>query len=129
MNREHSAAPRQPGVLDALSPSGGGAATVLDRRLAAAGLRLVGAIPARVIRRDAAAWRDSVLLDRGASSASDPNDWGVSHRFVDVGGDAGVSSGMAVLAGEVLVGRVLTSAPYTSVASGRPIHTLGASLA
>ena len=72
-------------------------------------------IPARVIRRDAAAWRDSVLLDRGASSASDPNDWVVSHRFVDVGGDAGVSSGMAVLAGEVLVGRVLTSAPYTSV--------------
>lgn len=72
-------------------------------------------IPARVIRRDAAAWRDSVLLDRGTTSSSSDRDWVVSHRFVDAGGESGVADGMAVLAGEVLVGRVLAAAPYTSV--------------
>ncbi len=71
-------------------------------------------IPARVLRGDAVAWRDAVLLDRGGSSAAKPNDWVVSRKFVNVGAEQGVTDGMAVLASETLVGRVLHTAPYTA---------------
>ena len=71
-------------------------------------------IPARVIRRDAVSWRDVVLLDQGAASSAKPNDLVISRCFVNVGARTGVGQGMAVLSGEVLIGRVLTAAPYTS---------------
>jgi cell shape-determining protein MreC len=71
-------------------------------------------IPARVLRRDAVAWRDAVLLDKGAASSARPDAPVISRCFVNIGAETGVTDGMAVLAGEVLVGRVLSSAPYTS---------------
>ncbi|UCG33602.1 MAG: rod shape-determining protein MreC [Phycisphaerales bacterium] len=71
-------------------------------------------IPARVLRRDAVAWRDALLLDKGAASSARPDAPVISRCFVNIGAETGVTDGMAVLAGEVLVGRVLSSAPYTS---------------
>ena len=71
-------------------------------------------IPARVIRRDAVAWRDAVLLDRGRSAAATADEWVISRKFINVGENRGVTDGLAVLAGETLVGRVLHVAPYTA---------------
>jgi cell shape-determining protein MreC len=71
-------------------------------------------IPARVIRRDAVAWRDAVLLDKGAASSARRDAPVISRCFVNTGAETGVTDGMAVLAGEVLVGSVVSSAPYTS---------------
>ncbi len=70
-------------------------------------------IPARVIARDSAAWRDTLVLARGSAHGVREDAW-ASSRVLDAGGKDGVEQGMLVLAREYLLGRIREVTPYTA---------------
>ena len=67
-------------------------------------------IPARVVRADAASFRDGLVLDRGQTSGVAPGQAVVSARL-----DPGqAEDGGALLGSEFLIGEVIQTAPYTA---------------
>ncbi len=70
------------------------------------------ALHAHIVARDVAAWRDSLLLERGSELGVHRKDWVASRLFINLGDLAGVREGQAVLAREVLLGRVEGVSPY-----------------
>lgn len=77
-------------------------------------------IPARVVRHDAAPWSDALLIDQGhATRLANVGDFVTSRLFseitINAGQQDGLRSGMAILAGEVLIGRLERVGPYTAV--------------
>lgn len=86
----------------------------LTRELTAlrdSGLRHPGRlIPSRVVRFDAAPWRDGILLDRGQASGASTGQAVVSAILPP----GQTSSGAEALASEFLVGEVVDTAPYTA---------------
>lgn len=66
-------------------------------------------IPARVVRHDAASWRDAVVIDRGTGSGVSKGAAVLTATRLD-----GDSDGAATLASQLLVGEVVDAAPYTS---------------
>jgi len=83
------------------------------RRLRANALPLpTPVLPARVVARDAAAMRDSVLAARGTMRGVNSGDWVSARFFVDRGQASGVEEGEAVLAEHCLLGRIEQAGPY-----------------
>ncbi len=70
------------------------------------------ALHAHIVARDVALWRDSLLLERGSELGVHRKDWVASRLFINLGDLAGVREGQAVLAREVLLGRVEGVSPY-----------------
>jgi cell shape-determining protein MreC len=72
-------------------------------------------IPARVVGDDLLGWRDSRLIDAGTLRGVQPGA-PVTTRWssLDVGSDDGARDGMAVLAGEVLIGWVEQAGTHTT---------------
>lgn len=71
-------------------------------------------VPARVIAADPAAWRDTLLLDKGRSHGISDEQWVASRRLLDAGAKDGVRKGMVTLAREFLLGRIDELTPYSS---------------
>lgn len=71
-------------------------------------------LPAKIVARDIAAWRDSVLIQRGSSRAVSRQDWVASRFLINRGRAVGLSNGQAVLALESLLGRIGMVNPYMS---------------
>lgn len=87
----------------------------IDRLRALRDHQLPPSIPlldARVVARDAAAWRDAALVARGSERGVHRRDWVASRLFVDRGAISDVKAGQAVLAGESLIGRIEQVSPY-----------------
>lgn len=81
------------------------------------GLRKKGipfALQAQVVARDIAAWRDSLLVQRGSELGVHRKDWAASRLFLNQGSFNRVRQGQAVIAREVLLGRVEQVSPYMS---------------
>ena len=70
-------------------------------------------IPAKVVADDALAWHQTKLLDKGTLRGVRRDAMVTSNLFVNVG-EQRVASGMMVLAGEVLVGRIARTGTHTS---------------
>lgn len=72
-------------------------------------------IPARVVAEDLLGWRESRLIDAGTLRGVRPGTPVTTRWFsVDVGRERGARDGMAVLAGEVLVGWVEHAGTHTA---------------
>ena len=72
-------------------------------------------IPARLVADDLLAWRDSGLLDAGTLRGVQRNAAVTTRTLtLDAGSDDGVSEGMMILAGEVLVGWVAHVGTHTA---------------
>ncbi len=71
-------------------------------------------VPARVIAADSAAWRDTLLLDKGRRNGVSREQWVASRRLLDAGIKDGVRKGMVTLAREFLLGRIDELTPYSS---------------
>ena len=71
-------------------------------------------LPAKIVARDIAAWRDSVLIQRGSSRAVNRQDWVASRFLINRGRAVGIENGQAVLALESLLGRIEMVNPYMS---------------
>ena len=73
-------------------------------------------IPARIVAWDIMASRDLMIIDQGRAKNVARNDWITTRRFLDVGQENGVpvGDGLAVLAGEYLIGRVELVRDFTS---------------
>ena len=86
-----------------------------NRRLGAIQKKAIPlALQAQVVTRDIAAWRDSFLVERGSERGVRRRDWAASRLFVDQGYINQTAVGQAVLAREVLLGRVEHVSPYMS---------------
>jgi len=72
----------------------------------------VPVLPAKVVARDVAAWRDSALVARGSLRGVSASDWVTGRFFVNQGRASGVEEGQAVLAEHCLLGRVEQVSPY-----------------
>ncbi|MCB9852472.1 MAG: hypothetical protein H6819_05205 [Phycisphaerales bacterium] len=81
--------------------------TIRDRSIPAA-------LQAHVVAWDIVSMRDSAVIERGTELRVSTSDWVASHVFVDRGDAAGVRAGEAVIAQEVLLGRVDFVSPYMS---------------
>lgn len=75
-------------------------------RLRERGLKEGVLVPASVIGRDAAGWRESILLSKGKLANIRNQDWVTTHLALGAGSDAGVNEQSAVLAHECLIGWV-----------------------
>ncbi len=69
-------------------------------------------LDAKIVARDIAAWRDSVLVTRGSTHGVSRQDWVASRLFADRGRASAVEDGQAVLARQSLLGRVEQVSPY-----------------
>jgi len=98
----------QSGIIDQLRRENAGLRGLREKYVSAT----VRLIPARVVSRDIAAARDSILVSRGASRGVKWQDWVISRFFVDAGGQEGVERGFSVLAREAIVGRIEFVQPY-----------------
>lgn len=67
-------------------------------------------VPSRVVRYDAAEWRDGLLIDRG--DANGVRDGAAVLAMVTE--DAPAQTGMAALLSSVFVGQIVTASPYTA---------------
>ncbi|MFQ5430011.1 MAG: rod shape-determining protein MreC [Phycisphaerae bacterium] len=86
-----------------------------NRRLGALRHRAIPlALQAQVVARDIAEWRRSLLIERGSELGVRRKDWLASHLFLDQGRFSHVRQGQAVIAREVLLGRVEQVSPYMS---------------
>lgn len=83
----------------------------LRERYLPPGVRLVSA---HVVARDVAAWRDTLLLSRGANQAVQRSDPVTTRLFVGTGTRDGVAIGHLVVAREILIGQVEQVSPYSS---------------
>lgn len=72
------------------------------------------ALQAQIVARDLVAWRDTVLVDRGSEGKVRKRDWVASRFFIDQGDLSDVQQGSAVIAKDVLLGRVEMVSPYMS---------------
>ena len=72
------------------------------------------ALQAQVVAHDVAAWRDSYLVDRGSELGVHRQDWVASRLLLNQGYLNKVEEGRAVIAREVLLGRVEQVSPYMS---------------
>jgi cell shape-determining protein MreC len=72
----------------------------------------VPVLPAKVVARDVAAWRDSALVARGSLRGISAGDWVTGRFFLNQGKAAGVAEGQAVLAEQGLLGRIEQVSPY-----------------
>ncbi len=72
------------------------------------------ALQAQVVARDIVAARDSVLIERGSDRNVRYRDWVASRFFIDHGDLSEVQQGSAVIARDVLLGRVEIVSPYMS---------------
>ena len=76
-------------------------------------------IPARIVADDALGWRESRTLLAGRRSGVHRGDGVLSDRFsIDLNGQEGVSSGMAVVGAEALVGIIDRTGAHTSQVRG-----------
>jgi len=71
-------------------------------------------LPAKIVARDVAAWRDSIIVARGSSRGASWHDWVSARFFVDKGHTSNVAEGQPVLARQALIGRVEQVSPYVS---------------
>lgn len=69
-------------------------------------------LQAQIISRDIAEWRDSILVERGSQLGLRPKDWIASRLFINQGSVNSVEQGQAVIAQEVLLGRVEQVSPF-----------------
>lgn len=76
--------------------------------------RIHRALQARIVARDVAAARSSILIERGTELDVHPHDWVASRLFLDQGRVNEVRIGQAVIAREVLIGRIEQASPYMS---------------
>ena len=72
------------------------------------------ALQVQVVARDIAAWRDSLLVERGSELGVHREDWAASRIFLNQGALNQVQEGHAVIAREILLGRVEEVSPYMS---------------
>jgi cell shape-determining protein MreC len=72
------------------------------------------ALQVQVVARDIAAWRDSLLVERGSELGVHRQDWAASRLFINQGALNQVQEGQAVIAREILLGRVEEVSPYMS---------------
>jgi len=72
------------------------------------------ALQVQVVARDIAAWRDSLLVERGSELGVRREDWAASRLFLNQGALNQVQEGQAVIAREILLGRVEEVSPYMS---------------
>jgi len=86
-----------------------------NERLGAVRTRAIPrALAAQVIAHDIAQWRDSLLLERGAELGVRRKDWAATHLFLNQGFLNDVGKEQAVIAREILLGRIEFVSPYTS---------------
>ncbi len=88
-----------------------------DRLRALRDHQLPPAIPlldAKIVARDVALWRDSLLVARGSSRGVNRRDWVASRLFLNRGRASSVDEGQAVLARQCLLGTVEQVSPYMS---------------
>ena len=97
----------QSGLVEQLKQQNQELAAIRDRAIPLA-------LPAHVVARDIVQWRDSLLIERGSMSGSNPQDWIASRLFLNRGGAQDVGPGAAVITREVLLGRVEEVSPYMS---------------
>ena len=71
-------------------------------------------LPARVVARDIAAARDSLLIARGSQRGIRTGDWLTARLFINEGRQSGVEEGQAVLTEHCLIGRIELASPYMS---------------
>jgi len=72
------------------------------------------ALAAQVIAHDIAQWRSSLLLERGAELGVHRKDWATTRLFLNEGYLNDVAQNQAVIAREILLGRIEFVSPYTS---------------
>lgn len=72
------------------------------------------ALQAHVVAWDIASLRDSAVIERGTELRVGKSDWVASHVILDRGDAAGLRAGQAVIAQEVLLGRIDFVSPYMS---------------
>ncbi|MBK8267947.1 MAG: hypothetical protein IPK83_06420 [Planctomycetes bacterium] len=72
------------------------------------------ALQANVVGRDVVEWRNTALLERGSKLGVSPQDWVASRIFINQGNLNDVAEGYAVIAREVLLGRIEQVSPYMS---------------
>ncbi|HPF39265.1 MAG TPA: rod shape-determining protein MreC [Phycisphaerae bacterium] len=72
------------------------------------------ALQAHVVAWDIVSLRDSAVIERGSELRVSRSDWVASHVFVDRGDAAGLRAGEAVIAQEMLLGRIDFVSPYMS---------------
>lgn len=88
-----------------------------DRLRALRDHQLPPAIPlldAKIVARDVALWRDSLLVARGSTRGVSRRDWVASRLFINRGRASSVDEGQAVLARQCLLGTVEQVSPYMS---------------
>lgn len=71
-------------------------------------------LPARVVARDIAAARDSLLIARGSQRGIRSGDWLTARLFINQGRQSGAEEGQAVLTEHCLIGRIELASPYMS---------------
>ncbi len=76
--------------------------------------RISQALHARIVGRDIAAARSSILIERGAELDVHRADWVTSCLFIDQGHVNDVQVGQVVIAREALLGRIEQVSPYMS---------------
>jgi cell shape-determining protein MreC len=69
-------------------------------------------LPAKVVARDIAAARDSLVIARGSQRGVRSGDWLTARLFIDQGQTAGVVEGQAVLTEHCLLGRIELASPF-----------------
>ncbi|MCG8408585.1 MAG: hypothetical protein MI923_25565 [Phycisphaerales bacterium] len=72
------------------------------------------AMQAQVVARDVMGWRSSLLVERGAELGIHRDDWVASQLYIDQGRVNEAEEGQAVIAREVLLGRVAQTSPFMS---------------
>lgn len=72
------------------------------------------AMLAQVVAQDATGWRSSLLVERGSELGIHRKDWVSSQLFIDQGRVNDADEGQAVIAREVLLGRVAQASPFMS---------------
>jgi len=71
-------------------------------------------IPARLVARDTTWWQETMLMHQGSFRGVRRGQWVATRLILDVGTDAGIEKGMAVLARQALIGQIEAVAPYTA---------------
>lgn len=71
-------------------------------------------LDAKIVARDVALWRDSLLVARGSIRGVNRRDWVASRLFLNRGRASSIEEGQAVLARQCLLGVVEQVSPYMS---------------
>lgn len=71
-------------------------------------------LDAKIVARDVALWRDSLLVARGSIRGVNRRDWIASRLFLNRGRASSVEEGQAVLARQCLLGTIEQVSPYMS---------------